>query len=314
MDSLLSKILFFRLRQLWRLFKQVGFFRTFLLAIILVSFLVLELPHLTSDNGFVSALLYPAIILPIHLLRRDHGFLRKLEYAKEIIIAGEYNLLVLPLSLFLLYDQQWRAVLFGHLLIMIIIHLPSTGNKKRQTRDSRFVSWIPVNLFEWRSYFRQRKLFLLICFVFTALLSPNALAMSLAMLVLGASFSEAFAYLESKELIDAYPVSSHFLWSKVKDHSVFIHLLFLPLYSLFLFFHPNLWYILVLLLAIIECSICFCLVYKYSRFGVSKSEVHNQIPFIIFYISTILFLPIGIAFIYYYWKKAAKLLPKHVKY
>jgi hypothetical protein len=292
--------------------KEVGFFRTFLLAII-VSLLLFELTNSISANHFLALLIYPVIIISTHLLRADHGFLRKLKYAKEIILAGEYNLLVLPLSLFLLYNQLWLAVFFGHLLIMLIIHLPFTGNKKRETRDSRFVSWIPVNLFEWRSYFRQRWLFLLICFVFTALLSPNALAMSLAILVLGSIFSEAFAYLESKELIDAYPVSSHFLWSKVKDHSVFIHLLFLPVYSLFLFFHPNLWYILVLLLAIIECSICFCLVYKYSRFGVSKSEVHNQIPFIIFYISTILFLPIGITFIYYHWKKATKVLSKYAK-
>ncbi|MEL7834674.1 hypothetical protein [Fodinibius sp. Rm-B-1B1-1] len=312
MESLVSKILIFRLKQLWRLFKQVGFARTFLLVII-TSLLVFELPDLISGNGLLAVLIYPLIILPIHLLRKDQSFLRKLDLQKEIIFAGEYHSLILPYSLFLVYFQQWSAIVFGHLLITLILFLPSLKVEKKYQGNSPFIKWIPVNLFEWRSYMRQRKFFLLFSFVFMVLLSSNAIAISVAMLILAASFSEAFTHLESKELIEAYPRNSNFLWAKLKDHSMFIHLLFLPFYVLFLLFHLELWYILVLLLIITECSICFCLLYKYSWFGQAKSEIHNQIPFVIFFISTILFFPIGIAFLYFYWKKAINALPEYVK-
>lgn len=313
MKSLVSKILIFRLKQLWRLFKQVGFVRIFLLAIVVVGFLVFELPNLISNNDFLAVLIYPSIILPIHLLRKDQGFLRKLYFQKEAILAGEYNTLALPFSLFLAFFQQWPAIFIGHFLISIILFLPSIKVEKRYRSNSQFINWIPVKLFEWRSYMRQRKYFLLVLFVITALLSAYAIAMSIAILILVAGFSEAFTHIESKELIESYPRNSNFLWSKLKDHSIFIHLLFLPCYALFLLFHLELWYILVLLLIIIECTICFCLLYKYSWFGYAKSSIHNQVSFVIFFISTILFFPIGIAFLYIYWRKAIKALPEYVK-
>lgn len=313
MDSLLSKILIFRLNQLWRLFKQVGFARIFLLSTIFVSFLIFKLPELILSNGFISVLIYPLIILPIHQLRKDHGFLRRLDLSKKVILAAEYHSLVLPYSLFLTSYQQWMAVLPGHLLITLIMFLPSINTEKKHRANSQFVKWIPINLFEWRSYFRQRKFFLLTCFVITALLSIHAFAMLIAILLLIANFSEAFTHLESKELIEAYPGNSHFLWSKLKDHSVFIHLLFLPFYILFLFFHFELWYLLILLSIIIECTICFCLFYKYSWFGYARSKIHNQIPFFIFFVTTILFFPAGIAFLYFYGQKAVKALPEYVK-
>lgn len=313
MESLVSKILIFRLKQLWRLFKQVGFGRIFLLAIIITSFLVFELPDLISGNGLLAVLIYPLIILPIHLLRKDQGFLRKLALSKVGILAGEYHSLVLPYSLFLVYFQQWLAIFLGHLLITIILFLPSIKVEKKYQGNSQFFKWIPVHLFEWRSYFRQRKFFLFIFFALAGILSSYAIAIPVAILILVASFSEAFTHLESKELIETYPRNSNFLWSKLKDHSTFIHLLFLPFYALFLLFHLELWYTLVLLLIITECSICFCLLYKYSWFGHDKSEIHNQIPFVIFFISTIFFFPIGIAFLYFYWKKAINALPVYVK-
>jgi hypothetical protein len=313
LKSLLSKILLFRLKQLWRLFKQVGYVRIVLIAIVVAGFLVFELPNLISNNDFLTVLIYPSIILPIHLLRKDQGFLRKLNFQKEAILAGEYNTLALPFSLFLAFFQQWPAIFIGHFLITIILFLPSIKVEKKYRDNSQFTKWIPVKLFEWRSYMRQRKYFLLVCFGITGLLSAYAIAMFLAILILVASFSEAFTHIESKELIESYPRSSNFLWSKLKDHSGFIHLLFLPFYALFLLFHLELWYILILLLIIIECSICFCLLYKYSWFGYSKSEIHNQVPFVIFFISTILFFPVGIAFLYFYWQKAINALPEYAK-
>lgn len=313
MKSLVSKILIFRLKQLWRLIKQVGFARIVLLVIIVAGFLVLKLPDLISDNGVLTVVIYPLVILPIHLLRNDQGFLRKLNISKEIILAGEYHFLALPYSLLLIYFQQWPAIFLGHLLITTILFLPSVKVEKSYRNNNRLITWIPVHLFEWQSYFRQRKFFLFICFALGALLSPYAIAIPIAILTLVASFSEAFTHLEPKELIETYPGNSNFLWSKLKNHSVFIHVLFLPFYALFLLFHFELWYILALLLIIIECSICFCLLYKYSWFGYAKSDIHNQIPFVILFISTILFFPAGIAFLYIYWKKAIKALPEYAK-
>lgn len=313
MDSLLVKILLFRLKQCRRILKKVGFVRTILLAIIVVSYLIFEVPVLISGNSISAVLVYPLIILPIHLLRRDQVFLRKLDLQKKVILAGEYHSLVFPFSLFIIYYQQWLVIFLGHLLITIILLLPSVRVEKRYRGNNRFIKLIPFKLFEWRSYFRRRRLFLPVAFALTASLSPNAIAMAVAMLIVASSLSEAFTHLETKELIDAYSGNPNFLRSKLKDHSVFIHVLFLPLYLLFLLFHFEFWYIFVLLLIIIECSVCFCILYKYSWFGITESVIYNQIPFAIFFISTILFFPIGLTILYLYWKKAANALPDYAK-
>jgi hypothetical protein len=313
LNSLLLKFLKFRLKQIWRLFKEVGLLRALLLLTILVSFVFFELTDLISGYNLIAVLFYPLVILPFHFSRKDHGFLKKLALPQEAFFAAEYNILVLPYSLLLVYYQQWELILSGHILTTIIIFIPSLIIEKKSNVNNQFNKLIPEYLFEWRSYIRQHKFLLFFCFSLTALLSFYPYAMLIAILIAVANFSEVFNYLESKELIETYPQNSNFLWSKLKDHSLFVHLLFLPLYSLFLSLHYEIWYLLVFILLIIELSVCFCLFYKYSRFGVSRSVIHNQMPFAIFFISTLVFFPIGIFFVYLYWKKALKALPAYVR-
>src|SRR5699024_5703791 len=119
---------------------------------------------------------------------------------------------------------------------------------------------------------------------------------------------EVYNQLESKELIEIYSTNSSFLSSKLKDHSVFIQLLFLPLYLLFVVFHYQFWYLLIYLIIIFELSFCFGLFYNYSQIQISNSNIHNHFPFALFFIVFIVFFPIGCFIIYLYWTKAQKMV------
>lgn len=311
-NYLLLKFLQFRIKQVSRLFAELGLVRLFLLITVLLVFIGFKATDL-PEQAFLLVLFYLLLILPFHFSREDHTFLRKLALPKEAFFAAEYNVLVFPYSVLLMYKQRWEAILLGHILVTLFIFIPSiTINKKRST-NSLLTKSIPKHLFEWRCYLRQRKVFFLVCYFLTILLSFYSYVVPIGILIFLTAMPEVYNHLESKEVIETYPKYSSFLRTKLKDHSLFIHLLFLPLYLLFLVFHYEIWYILVVLLLIIESSVCFCLFYKYSRFNSSTSVIHNQIPFAIFFISLLLFFPIGIFFVYLYWRKVHKTLPEYVR-
>lgn len=291
--------------------RPVGIFRLIFFVSLVAAFLLFKLPDLNSANGFFVVILYPLMILPVHLLRKDQDFIKKLDQPKEVIFMAEYHALVVPFSLCLLFFHQWPAVLSGHLLISLIPFIPSLRIKKKKSGIDFFTYWIPAHLFEWRSFGRQHAVYIIIGFSLILLLSSNAVTMALAILIMVASLSEAYSYLEPKELMEIYPANRAFLRAKLKDHSLFIHLVFLPFYLLFLMLHSDFWYLPVLLIIVIECSICFCLLYKYSWFGRTNSKIRNQIPFFVYFLTTLLFFPIGIALLYFYWKKAVNTLPDY---
>jgi hypothetical protein len=309
---LLSKFIQFRFKQFGRLLKETGLIRSFFLLVVVGIILFSQLARPLPEPEYLFVLFY-FLILPVHFTRKDDSFLRKLNLPREIVLAAEYNILVFPVSLFLVYYQQWSIILLGHFLATSIIFIPIPTIEKKHSATDKFIKWIPELLFEWKSYFRQHPFFLLACYVLTLLFSFYTYTVPIGLLLLLSIIPNVFNPLESKDLIASYTKDSDFLWSKVKDHSYFVHLLLLPLYLCFLFFHHQLWYVLVIFVILIEFSLCFCLFYKYSQFNVSTSTVHNQLPFAISFIAFLLFFPIGIFFIYSYWKKAHNALPVYAE-
>jgi hypothetical protein len=311
-DHLLLKFLEFRLKQIGRLLKEVGIIRVLLLITIVLGFLLFQLNELPEQN-ILLILFYPLLILPYHLSRKDHAFLRKLDLSEKTFFAIEYNSLALLYSLLLAYNLRWTTILAGHILVTLIIFLPAPTVKKKRSVNSRLIKWIPGHLFEWRCYFRQHKLSFGGCYLLTGLLSFYTYAIPVGIFIFLTAMPDIFKHVEPKEFIETYPGNTAFVWSKIKGHSLFVHLLLSPLYFLFIIFHSQMWFLLVLLLLIVEFSVCFCLLYKYSRFHISTCEVHNQIPFAIFLMALILFFPVGIFLLYLCWKKTENVLPEYVK-
>lgn len=310
---LLFKFLRFRLRQISRLLKDTGYFISVFLFIILLA-IFFGLSKLSSEQSFLFIPIYLALSLPFHFKRTDNSFLLKLAVPKKVIWAIGYNLIVFPVTILLLYNLQWRVALFGHVLATLTTFLPNSFSiKQRFSGNSRVVALIPNHLFEWKSFFRRRKFTFLIYYLLTASLCFSVIAESIGILILLAILSEVYNRFEPKELMEIYPDKSPFLWSKLKAHSLFIHLTFLPLYILFAVFHYQFWYLLVFLIILAELSLCFCLLYKYSQIQTSNLNVHNQFPFAVFFIASILFLPIGCLFIFLYWTKTKQALPDYVR-
>jgi hypothetical protein len=306
-NHLLSKFIQFRFKQTGRLLKETGLILSCFILIVIGLILFSQLTKPLPEPRFLFVLFY-LLILPIHFARKDDSFLRKLNLSKKIILATEYNILLFPFSLFLAYFHQWSIILLGHILVTCVIFIPVSTNRRTRSSTDKFVKWIPEYLFEWRSYFRQHPFFPFVCYILTLLFCFYTYTVPIGLLLLLSIIPNVFNSLESKDLIENYTENSDFLWSKIKDHSYFVHLFLLPLYLLFLVFHYQLWYVLVIFLFLIEFSICFSLLYKYSQFHVSRSNVHNQFPFVISFIAFLLFFPIGIFFIYLYWKKAQNAL------
>lgn len=304
----LSKFIQFRFKQIGRSLKEVGIVRTIIIFAFLVATFI-GFSKLIIERNLLLIPIYLALSLPFHLSRKDQSFLRKLTIPIKIVWATEYNLIAVPFTIFFAINQQWQLVLLGHLLTTLIIFIPNSIVAKQSSLGrEKFITLIPKHLFEWRSYFRKRKYMFSIPYLLTLALSFSLFAQFIGILFLLGFLPEVYNQLESKELIEIYSTNSSFLSSKLKDHSVFIQLLFLPLYLLFVVFHYQFWYLLIYLIIIVELSVCFGLLYKYSRIQISKSNIHNQLPFAIFFIASIVFFPIGCFIIYLYWTKAQKMV------
>lgn len=312
-SHILSKFIQFRLKQVCRLLKEVGYFRTIFLALLLLIAFI-GFSKLIAEQALLLIPIYLALCLSLHFSRKDNSFLRKLAIPRKVVWATEYNLIVFSFTILLVYYQQWQVALLGHILATLIIFISnSIAIKQISLEKERIIALIPEHLFEWKSYFRKRKYTFLIYYLLTAFLSFSFFAQLIGILILLAFLPEVYNHLESKELIETYPNKASFLSAKLKDHSFFIHILFLPLYLLFIVFHYQLWYLLIFLVLLVELSVCFGLLYKYSQIYIAKTNVHNQLPFAIFFIASILFFPIGCFFIYLYWTKAQEMLAVYDK-
>lgn len=311
MKGILSKFIWFRFKQVGRLLGDIGWVRTGVLVLLLSALFFNSLSNQLFNKPLLLILLYPSIILPFHLQRNDDVFLMQFPINKRWVYIAEYNLIMLPFTIVVAFFSHLYIVSAGHALASLVALIPSYQKPKIHPGKKRLIKRIPYLLFEWRGFFRKYYLFFVFSYFAALLLSKHLFIVPLFILFWIVCFSEAFNHLESKEMIEEYPAEKSFLTSKLINHSVFIHLLFSPLYLLFLFFHYQVWYILILCIILAELSVVFFLYYKYSRVDLFESTVKNQLPYILFLAATILFFPIGVLLLYLYRNRAQSALHPH---
>lgn len=304
--NFLYKFIHFRLKQIGRACKLAGWFSIVVMSLCLVGIFISIGFHLPSKTYFILPI-YLLVTVPLQLTRCDHEFIQKLNYSKKIIMGSEYNLIVLPVTLILVCHIQIVIAIIGHILVSMVAIIPFKQNYSKRKLTNPLVQWIPKRLFEWRCFFRRNKFFWPICYLLAILLSVYVFVIPLGLLIFMLTIPQMYNHLETKELIYNYPATNRFLWVKLRDHSLFIHILFTPLYLLFLLLHYNQWYILVFFIISIESVICFELAYKYAQINNTTYTVHNQLPSLLFF-GMILFFPAALLYIYFFWNKATKAL------
>lgn len=306
--NLILTFLTFRLKQFWRSIQEIGI-PIILVAMVVTLGLTFKLVQFFSQaEGKEIGIISFILILGVHVSRSDGAFLRQLRVSTPLLVFFEYALLLLPVSILLLFFGKMESALFWQLGYLPILLFPIGFLKKGNAVPFLKLDQLSPIYFEIKSGFR--KLFLIGSIFYLAALgcsffNGTLVLFSIFFLLLLPSF---FEYFEPKELIELEYHQGQFLKSKIVRHLLFFHLLMLPHYVAFIFFHASFWYLGLACFLGITLTVIFGIVYKYSAYRPNFPKHQGSSFHAIFFGTLIMpgFVLVSIGLIIHFWRKANK--------
>ena len=242
---MISKLLIFRFRQLFRMLREIGAAYLIVVFILLFGALMGGIEQLVASQNPSFGLFGIMIALAIHLNRKDGRFLTKLQVSTYKLFAAEYLLLTVPLALLFLYSGNYLAILIQSIGVVLLSFIKPFMSEKGGLTSRLDFGWISPKAFEAKSYFRKNLIpigFIYVLLLGTAKFVAPAL---LAALLIAITFTAFFDEVESKELFECFHFKKGILQSKIKVYLGLYYMLLIPHAVLFLVLHFQYWYLLL---------------------------------------------------------------------
>jgi len=286
--------------------------RSLFVFFLIVFFLMALYSYLSLPewNKWISAA-YLASILIIHVRRPDKQFLKVNITNYRVVLFFEYVLLALPLLGCLLYFQFFKLAAVTLLVLAIIPFLGFSFQKKGF--NNRIIWAIPDEAFEWKAGIRKYFVFGIIVLLTGMLTSGYVGSIPIASILLSLIVVNFFESGEPLSILISLELSpKQFLYRKLIIAQTIICIMLLPLALAFLFFHADLWYILVIEFILISFVLWYAILLKYAFYKPNQQLVAGQIFSAIGALS--LFLPFMIPLVWvlsvrFYFKSVANLNP-----
>ncbi len=274
--KLLKFIIQFRFKQLFRMLKSVGWLLLLAIPLFGVYFLGI-LQAAKTTNAYVIAGVLSFILISIHFYRKDGRFLQHLNVSRRLIFLIEYNIALLPTTLpLLIMYGKWEIFLITHSVAFLIVFLNPGIFAKQNSKVRPIPNFIPIELFEWRSGLRQYFYYAIGLYVL-GLVFCNFIGTTLIVTILFGMMAVSFyEEIEPKELLENIHFKSNVINRKIGTHSALFHVLLLPQYLLFLLFHSNYWYLLLIAIMLSELLLLFAIFYKYAVYRPRRRRTFNQ--------------------------------------
>ena len=296
----------FRIQQAFRAAQEIGLPMILIFLLVTIGFTFKILQALTQVQGIEMALVAFILIASFHASRKDDFFLKKLNTNISLLLLAEYTLLLFPVSILLFFLGKYAAVFYLHLGSLPVIFFPIGFFKKVNTFPLLNLQKIPPQYFELktgiRKWFVGMSLLYLLALGCSFFVGTLVLFSIFCLLVIP-TFFESF---EPKEILSLQLVQKSFLKNKVIRHVLLIQLFLLPHIVLFLFFHPQLWYIGLACVLALGLSVAFSIVFKYAAYRPQIPKL-NGTAFNAIFLGTLLMPGLVLAsvgLIIYFWKKA----------
>lgn len=309
MLQVLQQIANVRCKQFYRMLCSIGIWLLLLISPILFI-AILGLLEKIQEGAAIEFSVYALLLLMInHLFRKDSLFLQKLNVAPFFIYLVDYMLLFLPLNMIvLLLTGNWQLPLIITIGIPIIALLPQIKWRPFQMRRGVALNWIPIEAFEWRTGLREYFYWMALLYIIALCLCQFIATALVSTIVFGAITVGYYSYIEAKEMAEVIAYRSSFLKRKASLLSLMFHGLMLPHYLLFLVFHFQYWYILLVVMFMIELLLLFGLFFKYANFYPGRGKLYNQMPLGLFMMGALIPIctPVSLCFLIIYYKRAVK--------
>lgn len=305
---MISKLLLFRFRQLYRMLREIGVFYLVFAFFLMFGLLMGALDQIVKSQSVAFGFLGILLGFFIHINRKDAAFLSMLSVFTPKLFAAEYLIGFFPLTLVFILSGNFGAAVFqntGLLLCCFIKPLDHSTNTYVSDMDVKFLT---LKAFEARSYIRQ--FFIPLVFVYVLLLTTAMFVAPalLAALLISFTFAAFFDEVEGKELFEVFHFRKGILTSKIQLYLGLYFLLLLPHILLFLILHLQYWYLLLAALFSGTSLILFSIFYRYAQFTPYRRRVYNSTAISLFIFSIIIpfFYPVTLIYLLIYWLKARK--------
>jgi|GEM_PF-2033440 len=318
MTSILAYYLSFRTKQLLRVVRELGWGHAILLSPIIYIGILGTLHAIMISQGFWLAIALLASLIGIHWTRKDRFFLEQLPVPIQCFFLIDYSLLYSPILGCFVFWAKWENLL-GYLLGVLILSFikPSYNEKGIQQKIAQFnaLTWIPLELFEWRTGFRQHTRYLVGGYLLSLGFGFYPITIFITLFLGAMTVTTFFKLFENKDLLLAVNHNQNILSFKVFTSLKLFNLLLLPHYILFLIFNHSIQHIAALVIGIIiaKMIIAFSICMKYKSYRFDHQKVYNTFPLAFFVACwTYPYLwPVPVIMLIHFWKAAQKNLIRH---
>lgn len=272
---MIKQLLAFRLQQAFRFIKEIGLVYILVALLLTLGVLIRAITGFFSLSKYVSIILVFALLLSIHINRKDGRFLALLfdhKWSIKILYFCEYLLVASPLIIFQALNVNVSIV--GGLLVCVALVALLPQIHIHQNNYKRFkATFIPLKNFEMRFALEQRFLIYGFLYLMSYLSFLHISLFIFGMVGICLFIMEAFKEGESKEMIDWSPT---FLASKLFNNALLITLAYAPPFILAFIFQYESKYLILYLYVFILIHLFMVISYKYSSHNpIYKKMVNN---------------------------------------
>lgn len=285
-----------RLQQIKRSFSGLPVLYWLVIATV-VLYAIYGLNLKMNDYSFSVVVMFSFLVIigSLHLVRSDHRFLNILSPHPWKIYLKEYFALLLPFFLLFLFHQYWSLFLFTIIELLLFIGIvslvPVRSNSARTFAfvPIRFTTLIPVPGFEWRSGYRRWGLQVLLFYLLAIGLSFLPFASLFILAFMTFVISGFYTNGESLAILNADPLEpAIFLKKKILRHSKFTSFVLLPALIIYLFQHPEHWYMVLIAWCVYMINIFYFITLKYALYRPDKKLTADSIWVALLFASTLI--------------------------
>jgi hypothetical protein len=305
---MIKSFLLLRLNQAQRIFKSVGLFYGIILGFIFVLVQYTLFYHTKSENEQYTTLALLGAIITIHFSRNDKKIIEVvLNQKSKILYLLEYNLLILPFSISLLFGETPYIFFILHICVTILPLLKAPNSIHLNGNSFLIFKFLPYYLFEWRAGLRKNQLTVVFLYLLTLILGYWYFSSFIILGLLTFSFSAYYNEFEPRNILLLFNGNAKaFIWQKMKSHLTFYILFISPILVLYFVKYPkySIFYIPLLICYILNFLVF--LLNKYKSYIPNEYNNSNTGILIMIFFGMFLpyFFPISTILVFIFYKKS----------
>ena len=312
---MLMTILRIRARQFMRILAEIGVVLFVLLLVVLFPLVMGVLAQLSDMPPMWAVGIVLVLIFSIHLNRQDKDFVKLILQRPFLMFLMEYVVLILPIVVWLAYSRAVWALLALIVGVVVVACVPVTVRfRKREHPFWRF----PKNFtrhYEWMSGLRKSAVWMIPTYLLGAALSGFTAAIPVALMVLGFITLDFYMDCEPRIFLELYSRNARsFLRKKIIAHLWMFWLACLPLVILFLVFHYEYWYVLLVVMFVVSVLPILSITLKYASYQPNIRLTQNvfTMGLMVVFLCTPFTQPVPLVMTVIYYRRALMNLKKYM--